>query len=453
MKMKGLFSILVLLAISLIIILSSLSVSPAKIEDSYITISDPPESHLIEGVPYISQENNFFCSFAYATMKFKHYGINTTLQEVVYYSGVGHSLIYPSLKNNRLPYTGWAISQAPMTFKFISDLFGLSYKTWKTDLNLSYEERWNEDWLKIKQNISNDVPIIFTLDVIILATDNMGFGVLFPLIKTIPFIAEHSILLLGYNEDNQTVCYSDPAYGIVNKSQYGTYRWVDLTKFKTSTRRYSERLFVRLFIDTPEPPLPIEESFRRAHKRNIEKLKGNISAYFDEDTSDIYKENLSFGINATKRLKRDLEKGLDYRIKTVYRYQLNNRLGIMYRLMNNLHNRHPQLFPFNLEKLSLEDNDAYGNIALEKKYSAMYLRQVQNQLTDENLSEICIYEAELLENEAENWSKFADCYSEFRKKGIFMSLPRALLLMNKMVDTMDNIISIEESIIAGPEEN
>ena len=44
-------------------ILPGISVSAAHINISYDTTSELPDSHIIEGVPYISQETSFYCFF------------------------------------------------------------------------------------------------------------------------------------------------------------------------------------------------------------------------------------------------------------------------------------------------------------------------------------------------------------------------------------------------------
>lgn len=415
------------------------------------TNSTLPESYLIEGVPYISQETNFFCGYATNTMIFNNYGLNTTLHEVVYNSGVGYSLIYPNFKYNSLPHDAFLICQGTLTNNFLSDIYGLSYDPWIVESSLPDDEQWYENWINIKHNISNNIPISIQVDENILFADNLGFGVFYPLIKSIPLNNSHLILLLGFNEDNKTVCYSDPLYGIFNKSQYGTYRWIDLTRFKTSISRISERAWFKLFKDIPKAPLSKEEAFKISHERNIEKLKGNFSLYFKEYSEFEFDQNFSYGINAVKRLKGDLEKGTDYRIKTLYKYKLNNGMGIMYRLMSRSY--FPKLSPLSIEELFLDFNDVYGNIAIEKKYTADYLYQIQNLLTDDNLSNICKHEALLFKKEAENWTQLADYYSIFRKIGIFMPLPIGLLIMNKMVDVFDNIIAIQEAIITGFSEN
>ena len=427
------------------------SYNPANLE-----ITD---SHLIGGVPYIGQKTNFHCWFASLLMKLHYYGINITLPELLYHAGSGYSLYYlnySSLAYKRLPHYCYQLSHDPYTCKFLANLYGLSYKPWKADPNLPDDERWNEDWPRIKENISNNIPVIVRVDEIILANDNLGFGFLYPLLKFFPYTSLHHILLVGFNEGNQTVCYNDPFYGIADKPQNGKYIWVDLEKFKTSISRSSKRKgaissLVKMFVDTPELPLTRDESFNISHKRNIERLKGNFSVYFGDFLND--SESHLFGINALKRLRKDFGVGLNYRIRTVYRYKLNNRLGIAYRLMDKLFLRFPQFFPFHPDLLILELNDCFENIGIEKKYFAEFLSEVQDILSDENMIEICKYESALFEKEAENWTKLAEYYSEFRERGILMATLHGFNIIKNMANVTDNIIAIEQAIIYGPSED
>jgi hypothetical protein len=414
------------------------------------------DSHLIEGVPYIGQKTNFHCCFASLLMILQYYGINITLHDLLYHAGTGYSLHYlndSSFANKRLLNYGYQLSYNPNTCEFLADIYGLSHKPWVTNLSLPDEERWNEDWPRIKENISNDVPVMVRIDAIILASDNLGFGFLYPLLKLIPYTSLHLILLIGFNVSNQSVCYNDPFYGLFNNSQYGTYRWFDLEKFKTSTfrtpiRRKASSSPVNMFYDIPKSPLTRDEAFNTSHKRNIERLKGNFSVYSVEDLN--INESHLFGIDALKRLRKDFYEGLKYRIKTFYRYKLNNRLGIGYSIMDKLYSRFPEKFPFHPDWLILELNDCFENIGIEKKYFAEYLSEVKDLLTDDNNIEICKYESVLFEQEAENWTKLAEYYSEYRERGIFMPLFHGIQIIEKMANLMDNITSIEQSIIDGP---
>jgi len=428
----------------------------AKTENNDLSNLDTTGSHIIKGVPYIGQKTNFHCCFASLLMKLQYYGINITLPELLFHSGSGYSLYYLNYSNfayKRLPYYCYQLSHDKDTCKFLADLYGLYYKPWKANPNLPEDERWNEDWSRIKENISNDIPVIVRVDEIILANDNLGLDFLYPLIKSFPYASLHNILLVGFNESNQTVCYNDPFYGISDKPQLGTYRWVELEKFKKSIIKSSKRKgdissLVRIFVDTPESPLPREVAFNISHKRNIERLKGNLSAYSEKYFNDT--ESHLFGINALKRLRKDFGEGVDYRINTVNRYKLNNRLGIAYKLMDLLYFRFPHLFPYHPDLLILELNDCFENIGIEKKYFSEFLSDVQELLIDENLIEICKYESALLEQEADNWTKLAEYYSEFRVKGVFMSVLLGIQIIKDMANVTDNIIAIEQAIINGP---
>ncbi len=439
MKIKKLTRLLNILFI-IILFLSSYTVSSENISNKSF------ESHLVKGVPYVSQETNFYCGFATPTMIFKYLGINTTLHEVVYNSGVGYSLMYPSLKDNRLPYSGWITSQELVTCEFLSDLYGLNFSFWKNQ-NYSFEDIWEEYWLTVKQNISKDIPIAAVVEEVVLVVDNLGFEILSKFTDSLPYSRDHFILLLGFNESNQTVCYNDPMYGLINKSEYGTYRWVNLTKFKTSAERVSNRLYLKIFENSNKDQLSKQEAFNISHKRNIEKLKGNFSVYFDEFSGISEEDNYSLGINAVKILNNDFGKGLDKIIKTFYQYKLNNRLGLFYKLMKFLSYKN---FLPELDKLILEPNDVFESIAIEKRYVSDYLREIKSNLTDENLINICTFEISLFNCEAENWTYIANYYSEFRKKGVFLPLPKGLSIINKMSEALDNIIKIEEEIITGP---
>lgn len=445
---------LVMLAVSAIIstpVISSICIKANTIIDtSNLDTYDIPQSHLIEGVPYIGQETNFYCGYATATMILKYLGINATLDEVVYNSGVGYSLMYPSFKDNRLPFSGWILSQERVTCEFLSDLYGTSFYSWENPENSNFEEIWEEYWVLIKENISKNLPVGVVVEESTLFTQNLGFKILSQLTDTFQIVASHFLLLIGYNETNNTVCFNDPVYDVLNIPQLGKYRWVSLDKFKTSSKKVLNILYVKIFEDNDEDPLSKQDAFNHSHKRNIEKLKGNFSVYFDEFSGIRKEDNYSLGINATKELKKEFEKGLNNRIKTAYYYKFNNRLGIFYYIMDYLYSKHPELIKLHHEEIILEPNAVYRNIATEKKYAANYLREIKNNLTCERLIKICDHEATLFEYEAENWTKIADNYSEFRKKGIFMFLPRALNLLDIMEDIFDDIISIEEAILDGP---
>jgi hypothetical protein len=118
--------------------------------------------------------------------------------------------------------------------------------------------------------------------------------------------------------------------------------------------------------------------------------------------------------------------------------------------MDCLYFRVPKLFPYHPDLLILELNDCFENIAIEKMYFAEFLSEVQELLSDKKLIEICKYESPLFEQEAENWTKLAEYYSEFRVRGVFMSLFLGIQIIKDMANVTDNIIAIEQAIINGP---
>ena len=358
--------------------------------------------------------------------------------------------MYPSFKNNRLPFCGWITSQECVIYEFLSDLYGVTFSFWKAPKNSNFNDIWEEYCLLIKQNISEGLPVAAVVEESTLVIDNLGLKFLSEISKNLPKGFGHFILLLGYNETNQTVCYNDPAYGIINKPELGTYRWVNLTTFKTSSSKVSYQLYVKIFSKNSEEPLSKQEAFNLSHKRNIEKLKGNFSVYFDEYSGIYEKDNYSLGINALERLKGDLKDGIINQIKSAYIYKLNNNFGFFYRFMDRIYKHTYKIFPYNINKIILDSNDVFENIAIEKNYTANYLKEIQNNLTDENLINLCKYESSLFKYESENWSKIENYYNEFRKKGVFMPLPQALTLLNNIAEAIENIILIEEAIIRGP---
>lgn len=117
MKGRKKQSIIIILIVGIMIILSSYNVSSISFNTPLNKSNDhtnkAPESHIINDVPYVSQETSFYCAYACYTMLLNSFeGINTTLQDVVYYSGVGYSLIYPSFLEARMPLAGTISSQS-----------------------------------------------------------------------------------------------------------------------------------------------------------------------------------------------------------------------------------------------------------------------------------------------------------------------------------------------------
>jgi hypothetical protein len=258
-----------------------------------------------------------------------------------------------------------------------------------------------------------------------------------------PSLAGHIILIVGFNETNQTICYNDPASPLWGKPSDGYYNWMDVTDFKKAVRKADLPYLISTFENTSNSPLSCEERFEKVHKRNIEKLKGNSSAYglseYEEFFSDLW-DDIKFGVNASKTLKKDFDKGIQNRFKTILIYKLKGIKGIRSLIMNRLAPRLCNVLIIPEILLELIGN-SLKMTKIEKRYTAEYLKE------NIDINDFIETEAILFEQEAENWSKLASYHSQFKKRGVFMSFPLALILINKMADVLDNIIAIEEKII------
>ena len=151
------------------------------------------------------------------------------------------------------------------------------------------------------------------------------------------------------------------------------------------------------------------------------------------------------GINASRALREHFDAGIENRFKTIFSYKLKGIMkGIRGKIMRKILLLSASILniPENLTQETAQNS--FKLIESEKRYMAKYLRE------NSDINNFIEAEAILFEKEAENWGKLYSYYSQIAKRGIFISFPRAVLLINKMADTLDEIIAIEEAIIAGP---
>lgn len=412
------------------------------ITSSSINKAKGNEKHVIEGVPYVSQETNFYCAYACPTMILKYYGIKTSLQEVLYNSGVGYLLVYPSILLKYFPVSGYLGSQWLADRKFLASLYGLSYENWKANSTLSDEECWNDYWSKVKQNITKDIPVKTAVNVnqIYLPSEIKGLQQLFRfninilsefMWKLIPS-GIHDIVLVGFDEREGKVCYNDPQHGLWGKPCDGTYVWMNLKNLRKAVSsvkigKFESKYSIEVFKKTSSAPLRKKEAFEKAHKRNIEKMKGNPSAY------DKRYRHCALGINALKLLKKDLERGMQNHSKLLSVYK---RTGLKLHFFQKIND-------FILDRTYYDSNisNVYGCIAIEKQTVFQYLDEKIN------LSSICHKEKRYLQCEIENWKNLVLYFSEFIEKNIFMRKSKALNIIKNMNYTIDRILSIENKII------
>jgi len=103
---------------------------------------ETPDSYIIENVPYVSQGDTWYCAFATATMIFQYYGINTSLFEVLFNSGVGYSAGY-QITWPCVISPGAFLCQITKDRLFLADIYGLNFSYWYcNDESVSDENRW-----------------------------------------------------------------------------------------------------------------------------------------------------------------------------------------------------------------------------------------------------------------------------------------------------------------------
>ena len=408
-------------------------------------ISDIPESHLIEGVPYVGQTLGY-CAFASMAMMLNKFdGVNVTLNDVIYYTGIGYSLVYPSIGVDRIPAGGIYVSQQTEDILFLTSLFGVTSKGWHADYkNKSDDECWPEYWIRLKQNISNDYPIMTAVNPFRLSSALSLIPFKVPNWLLDKLESGHGIVVFGYNETNGTICYHDPMPNAVGKPECGTHQWMKISDFRTALETVftgsQDEGATKYLIGTYRKlgePLSKQEAFNKSHKRNIEKLRGNLSAY---DSFIIKFHNFSnLGINASHAFKNHLEKGVNSS-KTITIYKKQGKLGILYclkKLFLPILSFLIKLTPNAGEKFYQTNFEA---IAEQKQQTAKFLN------INKNLSDICEYEALLFENEAKLWESLASCYSVFMRRGIFLSNFRATFIVSRMNNIMGKVLEIEETI-------
>jgi hypothetical protein len=237
----------------------------------------------------------------------------------------------------------------------------------------------------------------------------------------------HITTVIGFNESNQTVCVNDPGCGIFGYPEMGTYRWVELKYFRLAVSRIyweiKEDRYQLLVFKKAGEPIDKKLSAEIIHKRNIEKLKGNKSAY----DSDFQQANFKiFGIEAVKQLRNDFNTRFIIRVpmfKQLYRW------NIFY----------PALDPLKKAVRTLHyESVTKGNIANYLKENAEY-------------SEYHMHDGLLLENESVLWKEANNYGKEIIEIINTRTIPGAMLrcrpLVKEIVRVLDEIIEIQTQII------
>jgi len=416
-KLLVVFIVLTLGATSFISILSlpaSSDSSKSLGDSSNLNVLDTDNSHIVEGVPYVSQEIDGYCFYAAVTMVLQYYGINTTLKEILHHSGVGYTLFYNHkydlVKNQpifsepsyfRYPLPELLFCQSISNMIELASLFNLGINYWLPDQNTcSIELNWGEYWSRVKENITNNIPLITSVNVKYFPYANISSG--------------HTVVIVGFNQTH--VFYNDPATALFSKPEDGFYANMSIDIFQKAVNSTpGTKFFVSTFKNNSNINYNKAEVFEKAHERNIKRLKG----FFTENYLSI-----NFGINAVKLFRNDFRIGPLHRMFTVRRnwdlYKQNGSLDGLFNLISK--ERH------NVSQYLL------GNSDLSPK--------------------ICTYDGSLLENESKHWKNIAIYAIEFeniaKKYGYWTASILSISITRKMKSELNEIISIEKAIIHGP---
>lgn len=410
------------------------------------------ESHLIPGVPIIGQDNRFYCHISSHTMLLNYYGFNLTKYEVFYFMGGGFSLFYHPSRYLK-PYSSSGCAFRPSNYDYIASLLDLEFQPFHVDLTLPEDIVWGKIWNCIKENISLNQPVVVNLDGAILFADHIGIKIPTTIWKNIPINASHAVIVVGYNETNQSICYNDPQYSNFGDEQRGSYVWVDTEIFKTSFRRFSSIFPSTYRIKSYKKPVNVsynkEEIIEQAYYRNIKRLQGDYRYYVsDIDFPNSYNltSNFTYGINASKEIKKIFGNGLQTQLYTILQYKLAAKLGIKNTFFNILELIFQRLFEKDISyvlDLTIPGyENIYRKIAEEKQIVSDVLSNYSYQSPE---YQTC---SDLLQNESELWLKFAAYDRILRNKGFFITTLRALHMFNQMEMIMEEIIQIEQNILS-----
>jgi len=416
-------AIVVISIIWLSTLLSSFTVSAenAKIPFAF-EVAKRYENHIIKDVPYVSQEAHPYCQFACLAMLVRYYVKYVTLKDILFNTGVGYSSAYfRPLKLQIFPGTAVAQLSLKDTGLFLGDLYGLSYKSWRPK---STENQWNQYWSKLKEKITHNIPVLTGVDPLALPWYKEHY------ILPNGTHSGHSIVIVGFNETAGVIYYSDPGPTVFGENEKNcTYVPLSVDTFQDALKNYTippgvpaPTYKIETFEKTSNP-MSKEEIFEKAHKKNIQRMKGNYFeiAYLALPLTD-------YGIKGVNAMKRDLGIGIRHRFATM----------LLMKFFKNV--------KFNNSKGILKTSFYLYFLAVEKQNISKYL------LENQDFSPLCVWEGNLLAKEARHWKNFTMLNNKLFQAAhnrFFKTIIESTPIIEKMKKELDEIISIEEKIIAG----
>ena len=388
------------------------------------------ERHIIKNVPYVAQsKNDLYCNYACCAMLLQYYGINTSLYEILHNAGLGYSLSarprviprptddfpYPiGLPRHFRCWCGQETSLGEEDAKFLASLYNLSCEYFYPEYVINERKCWEEYWNRIKNYISEDIPVATNVDFTMLPYYIELFN-----LSGKAYHFSHNIVIVGFDEINGVVYYHDPLCAAYTSEEDGKYAELPIDIFRKAV--YSvhwciwngwEEGYTTLAFKKLGEPLSKEKIFELAHKRNIERMKGNASAY---DKQSCRENFCLFGIDALKALKKDFM-FMNFAMRAPFIILL------------------MKFYPY----MSLVIQ-SYEFVAMEKHNASQYLKNL-------NFS-VAKNDATLLEMESKYWKEikfYLKELNETMKKGFLATIP----ILQNITNTIDKIIDVETEIIS-----
>ena len=388
--------------------------------------------HILKQVPYVDQEEKFYCHHACLSMMFQYYATDAPLYEVLYHSGIGFSLAgqprYTIFSNLKKPifyncWSGYSLSLGYKDIEFLARLYGLeildfSYKKWYVNKRFY----WNQYYNKIKKYIKKKIPVYTVVDPLVLPY--------FQKIWSLPKLGHlaHTIVITGIDEDRKLVFFHDPITSIYTSKNDGIHTKVDVVTFREAVSRANfwvvpiPQKFLILTFKKKQKPLEKKEAYKRSYKRNIERMKGAAGFY---DSTYYHKMFKAFGINALKALKSHISNSKRFAYKNLYK--------IKYGFIKCIN---PFYFhPFKMITYSFQ------TISLEKKHMSDFINENKDRM------ESVLPDAVLLKEEADYWLNLADLFMMVEKHIKNKEKIDIGSIRKDMIDLIDKIINCEEKII------
>jgi len=369
--------------------------------------------------------------------------------------GGGFSLFYHPTRYIK-PFSSFGCAFRPSNYEYIASILNLEFQPFHINFTISEDIIWDKIFKCIKENITLNQPVLVNLDTTSLFGDHIGIKLPVNIWKLIPVYADHAIVVVGYNESNQTICYNDPQYSIYGDEKQGSYIWVHTDLFKSSFSKFTENSpnFPSSYrIKSYKKPINIsnekENIIEQAYNRNIKRLQGNYRYYIsDTDYPDSYNisANETYGINASIEIKKIFGENIKIQLYTILQYKLTGKLGIkntFFTILDKiLKNYFEKDFSYTFDNIIPGYKNVYNTIAYEKMIISNVLYNYSN------LSQKYQVCADLLINESEQWLKLSEYNKILLNKGLFITIPKALIILNQMENIMNEIIQIEQNIIS-----